>query len=74
MNLTAMQRELAVHQKFIECLGAAIDWHGQRIADLSAAIQEAERQRLIMTPTGPVIAPELPVDREQPIHRDEGTR
>lgn len=69
MNLKIMQKELAVHQKYIDCLKAAIDWHSQQVADLTAAIQEAERERLVMTPSGPIIAPELPV--EQPITRDE---
>ncbi len=54
MNLTAMQKELLVHQKFIDFLNVAIDWHSQRIADLTAAIQEAERDRMVMTPDGPV--------------------
>lgn len=71
MNLKTMQKELAVHQKYIDCLRAAIDWHSQQVADLTAAIQEAERERLVMTPSGPIIAPELPVDKEQPIHHDE---
>lgn len=71
MNLTAMQRELAIHQEFIDFLKTAIDWHGQRVADLTVAIQEAERERLVMTPDGPVVAPELPADKEQLIHRDD---
>lgn len=73
MNLKTMQRELAVHQNFIDCLNAAIEWHNQRIVALRAAIQEAERDRLIMTPEGPVVAPELPADKQQPIHYDEMT-
>lgn len=54
MNIRAMYQELALHKEFTGCLNAALDWHSQRIADLTAAIQEAERDRLVMTPDGPV--------------------
>lgn len=62
MNIRAMYQELALHKEFTGCLNAALDWHSQRIADLTAAIQEAERDRLVMTPDGPVVAPELPTE------------